>query len=193
MTDFDCQSTDTSRAIALESEPVVEAGSCLLNQPSIANVVQGTILYFEGTRYHLLAWCVMPNHVHVVIQPAPLFALRQILHTWKSFTANRINKMLRRNGPLWERESFNHLIRRPEQVEHFIRYTHSNPVEAGLCTAPVDWPFSSCGAGFQPAPTEFRSPSETPFVQPRTRGELPHLQKRGGTYFVTWCLRDAFP
>jgi hypothetical protein len=94
-------------------------------------------------------------------------------------------------GSLWERESFDHLIRRPEHVEHFIAYTENNPVVAGLCAKPADWPFSSCGTGFQHAIADFRAPREAPFVQPRSRGELPHLHKAGGTYFVTWRLFDA--
>jgi hypothetical protein len=65
-------------------------------------------------------------------------------------------------------------------------------VLAGLCHAPQDGPFSSCGAGFQPASNlEFVDPRKTPFSELRSRGELPHLAKEGGTYFVTFRLADA--
>ncbi|HEY3244903.1 MAG TPA: hypothetical protein VGM03_16300, partial [Phycisphaerae bacterium] len=74
----------------------------------------------------------------------------------------------------------------PEHIE-------DNPVKAGLCDAPEDWPFSSCGAGFQPAPIDFLDPRTTPFAPLRGRGELPHLYKEGATYFVTFCLYDAVP
>ena len=180
------------------SDPPLTAGSCILRRPDIARIVQDALLHFEGQRYHLCAWCIMPNHVHVVLQPLAGHELQDILHSWKSFTATKINRLLHRQGALWERESFNHLIRRAEHVERFVYYTEHNPVAAGFTAAPKDWPFSSCGAdlstcgaGFQPAPLEFVDPRKTPFVEPRSRGELPHLQKEGGTYFITWCLLDA--
>ena len=63
---------------------------------------------------------------------------------------------------------------------------------AGLCATPRDWPFSSCGAGFQPAEElQFIDPRKTPFAPIKGRGELPHLHKEGGTYFVTFRLLDA--
>lgn len=181
----------TPQEIAARSDPPLTAGSCVLKRPEIAQIVQDALLHFEGQRYHLATWCIMPNHVHVVVQPMGEHRLQDILHSWKSFTATKINSLLDRKGTLWERESFDHLIRRPEHAEHFVRYTEYNPVAAGLCTKPGDWPFSSCGAGFQPALTDFVSPSESPFVAPRSRGELPHLHKEGATYFITWRLLDA--
>ena len=126
--------------------------------PDVAEIVQNALLHFEGERYRLHAWCIMPNHVHLVVQPLAEHQLKDILHSWKSFTATKINHLLKRDGALWERESFDHLIRRAEHVEHFAQYTEHNPVAAGLTHAPQDWPFSSCGAGFQPAPQEFVDP-----------------------------------
>lgn len=198
------------------SDPPLTAGSCVLRQPAAAQIVQDALLHFEGQRYHLCAWCVMPNHVHVVVQPMAEQTVDKILHSWKSFTANAINHQLGRQGPLWERESFNHLIRTAEHLEQFVAYTENNPVAAGMATAPADWPFSSAGyksgpgaagfesapatpeagkmpapQGFPPAPLDFVDPRSTPFVEPRSRGELPHLYKEGGTYFITWRLLDA--
>lgn len=173
------------------AEPPLTAGSCVLGRPEIAAIVHDALLHFEGQRYHLGAWCVMPNHVHVVLTPVAGHHLSHILHTWKSFTSNKINCRLRRKGPLWERESFNHLIRNAKYIERFILYTESNPVEAGLCRAPQEWAFSSCGAGFKPAAIPFVDPRTTPFVEPHSRGELPHLHKDSGSYFVTWRLLDA--
>ena len=173
------------------TDPPLTAGSCVLRQPEIAEIVQNALLHFEGERYHLAAWCVMPNHVHVVVQPLPGYKLEDILHSWKSFTATKINRQLGRKGAFWERESFDHLIRTPEYREQFVYYTEHNPVAAGLVKSPQDWPFSSCGAGFQPAKSDFIDPRSTPFVEPRSRGELPHLHKEGGTYFITWRLLDA--
>ena len=172
-------------------EPPLTLGSCVLRDKKIAETVQMALLCFEGERYKLSAWCIMPNHVHVVVTPLEENKLFAIVHSWKSFTSNKINKALRRKGVLWERESFDHLIRTPAHFEGFITYTEENPVKAGLCKHPQDWSFSSCGASFQMASVEFVDPYKAPFVQPHSRGKLPHLEKPGGSYFVTFRLADA--
>jgi REP element-mobilizing transposase RayT len=177
--------------ISCRNEPPLTLGSCILGKPEIAAIVQNALLFFERKRYHLAAWVVMPNHVHAIVTPLAGFNLSSILHSWKSFTANQINKTLGRTGALWERESFDHLVRSPENLDHFVRYVENNPVEAGLCGTPQEWLFSSCGAGFQPASIEFPDPRKIPFASVRSRGELPHLFKEGGTYFITFRLLDA--
>lgn len=147
------------KEIAASSEPPLRLGSCLLAQPAIAELVQSALRHFDGQRYRLLAWCVMPNHVHVVLQPLGDHSPSDVLHSWKSFTAHKINGTLGRTGPLWERESFDHLARSIESLELFIAYVEANPVEAGLCKSASDWPWSSawfkrlksCGAGVPPA------------------------------------------
>jgi len=84
------------------------------------------------------------------------------------------------------------LIRTTEQWQGFADYIAQNPVEAGFCSTAQEWPFSHRGAGFQPAESlQFVEPRETAFSFARTRGELPHLHKDGGTYFVTFRLADA--
>ncbi len=144
------------KEIAESSEPPLRLGSCLLAQPAIADLVQSAVRHFDGQRYRLLAWCVMPNHVHVVVQPLGVHSPSAILHSWKSFTAHKINKILGRTGAVWERESFDHLVRSLEHLELFIAYVEANPVEAGLCQSARAWPWSSakfkaCGAGVPPA------------------------------------------
>ncbi|MCF3652234.1 hypothetical protein [Synoicihabitans lomoniglobus] len=59
-------------------------GCCALRHPAVATAVQNSLLHFDGVRYHLLAWCIMPNHVHVLIKPHT--ALAGIVQSWKSFT-----------------------------------------------------------------------------------------------------------
>ncbi|MGL4463423.1 MAG: transposase [Planctomycetia bacterium] len=98
----------------------------------------------------------MPNHVHAIFQPIGGHTPSSILHSWKSFTSHQINKLLERKGVLWEQESFDHLVRRIEHLEWFIRYVEDNPVRAGFCANPEDWPWSSaatksCSAGVPPA------------------------------------------
>ena len=73
-------------------------GNCWLKQPEIASIVEKAWLYFDGQRYRLLVWCVMPNHVHVLIETFDKFPLGGLLHLWKSFIAKTINNRLQREG-----------------------------------------------------------------------------------------------
>lgn len=107
-------------------------GQCLLRDDRTAEIVAEALKHFDDDRYQLHAWCVMPNHVHVVVQPLGTHQLSQILHSWKSFTANAVNKELGRSGPVWLRESYDHLIRDEADYQHHVRYARENPAAAGL-------------------------------------------------------------
>ncbi len=87
----------------------------------------------------------MPNHVHVAIRTFPDWHLDDILFSWKSYTANEINKILGRQGELWHHEGFDRWIRDREHLLKVIDYTHNNPVKAKFCERPEDWPWSSAG------------------------------------------------
>ena len=113
------------------------AGSCWLRNPEVAQVVTSALAHFDDVRYRLLAWCVMPNHVHVVVQPRPGFDLSEIVHSWKSFTANRANEVLGRSGPFWCVEYYDHIVRDPEDLERSVEYAWSNPEKSGI----MDWPW----------------------------------------------------
>lgn len=183
---------DTLREMLERHEPPLTSGSCILRNPSIAALVQDSLLYFERSRYYLSAWCIMPNHVHVVFTPTGDFKLNNVLHSWKSFTAHQINKATRHSGEVWERESFDHMIRSCDHWSNLVEYTCQNPVQAGLCASPDKWPFSSRGTDFQSADdVKFVDPRELTYVRPQYRGELPHLFKNGCTFFVTFRLFDA--
>jgi REP element-mobilizing transposase RayT len=134
---------DNPGRLAQHFEPSPSSGSCVLADEHIAAVVERALLHFQGQRYALSAWCVMPNHVHVVVTPYPDHTLSNTLHSWKSFSAHEINRLLHREGPLWQKESFDHLVRDQGPFERFVVYTEANPVEAGLCRHPGHWPFSS--------------------------------------------------
>jgi REP element-mobilizing transposase RayT len=112
-------------------------GECLFKDDRLAGVVAGALQHFDGTRYRLEAWCVMPNHVHAVFTPVGGHTLAKVLHSWKSFTAHDINKKLGRSGHLWQTESYDHLIRDNADLMHHVFYVRENPVKAGL----VDWPW----------------------------------------------------
>lgn len=107
-------------------------GSCWMKRPEIADLVQNALRHFNGQRYTLLAWCVMPNHVHVVFKPSDGHDLDKILHSWKSFTAHQAVKRMKVPSPFWQPEYYDHLIRDEEDLLRAIEYTLNNPATAGL-------------------------------------------------------------
>jgi REP element-mobilizing transposase RayT len=117
-------------------------GGCHLRSPSVAQLMATALRHFEGKRYRLFAWCVMPNHVHVVFRPLPSYKLADILRTWKSYTARRANQILHRHGTFWQREYYDRLIRDDKELQRTIQYVIQNPANAGL----RDWPWVwTCG------------------------------------------------
>lgn len=122
-------------------------GCSALAHPVVAAVMVETLFRFDGVRYRLLAWCVMPNHVHVLIAPSE--PLGRIVQSWKSYTGRWI---LAKNAELglgvpgpacWMREYWDRFIRDEHHFARCVDYLHQNPVKAGLCRTPLDWPWSS--------------------------------------------------
>jgi len=112
-------------------------GASHLRQPAIAEIVANALKHFDGDRYRLHAWCVMPNHVHVIVEPLGDNPLSKIIHSWKSFTANSINRRLGLNGALWQADAYNHIIRTQKEYEYQVRYVWHNPDKANI----PDWPW----------------------------------------------------
>ena len=108
------------------------AGSCHLKHPAVANIVADTLRHFDNQRYRLFAWCVMPNHVHVVARLFPGHTLAETIHSWKSFTAKKANDLLNCSGSFWQREYYDHLIRDEGEFERAVHYVAENPEKAGL-------------------------------------------------------------
>ena len=115
-------------------------GACSLAHLDIAQTVAGALCHFNDERYRLHAWCVMPNHVHVVVQPLPSHELSAILHSWKSFTAHKALGVLGRSGEFWQKESYDHIVRDAGDLERTSRYVRENPVSAGLRGWGWVWP-----------------------------------------------------
>jgi len=118
-------------------------GASLLRRPELAQIVEDAFLFGDASRYHLLAWVIMPNHVHVLVTPSGEWTLSSILEGWKSVTARRINAMIGGTGKVWAREYFDRKIRNPEHYDNVMNYMAANPVKARLCNAPQEWRFSS--------------------------------------------------
>lgn len=139
-------------------------GECQLRDPGIAKLCEEALLFFHDERYQLLAWCVMPNHVHVLVHvwKTPLGKMAQ---SWKRHIATQAEAFLsERRSPIrrvpedemnaparraalqtlrWEREYWDRFMRDDEQEKRAIRYVEGNPVKARLCRAADDWAFTS--------------------------------------------------
>ena len=113
-------------------------GTCILNDPAAAKIVATALHHFDDIRYRLWAWCIMPNHVHVIVEPLPGNPLPEILRTWKSFTANQINKLLGQTGTIWQKESFDHVLRNHQSFQQKIDYALHNPQAGHL----QNWPWT---------------------------------------------------
>lgn len=141
-----------SRLDAVEAALDVGVGGRSLAEPGIATMVQDVLFHFDVERYRLLAWCVMPSHVHVLAAQVTGWPLAGVVHGWKSFTANAANRILGRSGRFWAPEYFDRMMRTPEQHERTVAYIEANPVSAGLATIPEAWPWSSANARACSAP-----------------------------------------
>jgi Rad3-related DNA helicase/REP element-mobilizing transposase RayT len=107
-------------------------GECWLRRPEISQVVEEALRHFDGERYVLGHYVVMPNHVHAIVRPVQGHLLMDILHSWKSFTAHKLNEVLGREGQLWQDESFDCIVRSEAHLEKIGFYIRENPEKAGL-------------------------------------------------------------
>ncbi len=107
-------------------------GACQLRDPTCARIVIDSLLQFDTERYFLTDAVVMPNHVHFLVAfPNDESFLKQCTE-WKRFTARTINRQLGTEGKFWQQDQFDHLVRSPEQFEHYRRYIANNPTKAKL-------------------------------------------------------------
>lgn len=124
-------------------------GCCMLKSPDAAGLVQEALLYFAGKRYHLFAWVIMPNHVHVLFKSIAGWQISRIVASWKSYTGRRLSRMLalaegtKSPRRVWQREYWDRYIRDEWHLLATIEYIHHNPVKAGLVKLPEDWAWSS--------------------------------------------------
>jgi len=129
---------------AIERELDACHGACLMRRDDCAQIVADALKHFDGKRYHLKSWVVMPNHVHVLVFPKPPNTLSEILQSWKTFTARAINKLTGKTGErFWQPESFDRWLREHDEEGKYREYIENNPVKAKFCAKPEDWKWSS--------------------------------------------------
>lgn len=116
-------------------------GPHYLKQPELAQIVMDSLLHFHGSRYKLICFTIMSNHIHVVWYQfnSPLF---RVMQSFKQFTSKRINQLLNRTGTFWQAETWDRNIRDRRELAIKIAYTLNNPVKAGLVKHWSEWPFS---------------------------------------------------
>jgi len=121
-------------------------GCCALRDPRTAECVVETWKRFAPERYDLIAWVVMPNHVHVLIRVREGWQLGRIVQSWKSYTGRRIKdadlgRHLSKGA--WMRDYWDRYVRNEAHFAAIVDYIHRNPVKAGLAARPEDWLWSS--------------------------------------------------
>ncbi len=132
----------------------IEESPRWLAEERIAQIVVNELHALDGERYALIAYCIMPNHVHMVIDtakhrfkpahhgPTVPYPLTDTLKLLKGRTARYCNQALGRSGKFWHHESYDHVVRDEKEYERIIWYVLNNPVKAGLVRNWEDWKFN---------------------------------------------------
>ncbi len=129
-------------------------GSGILREPRAASCVIENWRHFAGQRYDLIAWVVMPTHVHVMIRPMAGESLPYIVQSWKSYTGRYLKSLFPQacaDVQFWAREYWDRYIRDERHFHNAIEYIQLNPVNAGLAAKASDWPY--CGVDAPGAPS----------------------------------------
>ena len=132
-----------------ESLDTSNTGENHLSNPQIADMVAESLHYRNNRVYDLIAFCIMPNHAHLVCAPleeanGEYFSLSKIMHSLKRHTARQANLILERNGAFWQHENYDHYARDEAELERIIKYVLYNPVKAGLVKEQKDWKWTYC-------------------------------------------------
>ncbi len=134
----------------------IHNGVNYLKNPKVAKIVADKIHQYDGKFYELLCYCIMPNHVHLLIDTSiqiqgkdPIKVtdkeytqVDKILKLIKGGSAYEINKLLNRRGEFWQKESYDHYVRSGKELSNIIWYIVKNPLKAGLVKDWEDYKFT---------------------------------------------------
>ncbi|MEG4306657.1 REP-associated tyrosine transposase [Microcoleus sp. D3_18a_C4] len=114
--------------------------------PAARQVVLNACKFFDRQRYQIFCLVVMPDHVHMLMQPLAksdnkLWSLSSILHSMKSYSSKQIPKVMKHIGTVWQDERHDHIVRDEREFQVFWEYIRQNPVKAGLSVTPEEYPF----------------------------------------------------
>src|SRR5439155_26240018 len=133
---------DRERRRRLEAYLDKGVGECHLRRPEIGALVHAALRFHHGRCYELLAWCVMPNHVHLLLK-LDTTPMSKIVAELKRYTARESNTALRRQGALWAEDYWDTFMRDSQHQLKARRYIENNPVKAYLVRDPKEWAWSS--------------------------------------------------
>jgi len=134
-----------------------EFGYKWLEDEKIAHLVKDAIHYRDNKNYKLIAYTIMPNHLHILFTPivkrfaesltlknksTPFYTVTKIMQDFKKYTARESNILLQRTGNFWQHESYDHVVRNKGELNKIVNYIMNNPVKAGLCEKSKDWKWS---------------------------------------------------
>ena len=124
-----------------------ETGPRWLADPAIARLVADDLHMRDGHEWRLVAYCIMLNHVHIVLTPQTgraeePFALAELMRAFKGCTARAANVRLGRRGAFWQHESYDHVVRDQDELARIVSYVKNNPVKAGLVAGWDEWPWT---------------------------------------------------
>src|SRR5216110_587168 len=128
---------------------VTKLRRCL--SPDARTIVLNALRHFHNTRYELFAACVMPGHVHLLMQPWPkendekgnvvFWSLSDLLHSINSFSAHQMNKLEHKTGGVWEKERFDRYVRSDCDLQEKFHYILRNLWDAGVAGPNEDYPW----------------------------------------------------
>jgi putative transposase len=118
--------------------------------PDELQLLTAALNHFDGKRYELLAYVVMHNHIHVIVESNNEHQLQAIVHSWKSFSANRLQREYGRKGNIWQDEYFDRIVRNEEEFLQKVQYILNNPWKTWPEIKEYQW------VGFKEAGTEAR-------------------------------------
>jgi REP element-mobilizing transposase RayT len=133
---------DLKRRLLLEAYLDTGRGECFLRRPKIAGIVESAMLFHHLKLYELRGWCIMPNHLHLLVKVAGT-PLAKIVHELKRYSAREANKILGRTGAFWCEDYFDTYMRNSEHEVQTRRYIESNPMKAKIVRDSKAWPWSS--------------------------------------------------
>lgn len=136
---------DRERQVQLEAWLDEGHGACHLRDERIAKGVAEALRKFDGERYRLKAYSIMPNHVHVLFEMGTV-PMAKVVQSWKGASARAANLVLGRSGAFWQQDYWDTFMRDVEHEERTVRYIRNNPVKAGLVSEWTEWPWTYVAA-----------------------------------------------
>lgn len=114
--------------------------------PAARQIVLDACKFFNNQKYCIFVLVVMPDHVHMLIQPLPMsehkvWSLSSIMHSIKSYSAKQIPKVMLHIGRVWQPERYDHIIKTQQEFENTWEYIRQNPVKAKLSATPENYDF----------------------------------------------------